>query len=127
MVTFQFTSVIFVDEETKQQAAFTKNGAAVTFNGNYNKKANAYGLWKSQGVATKQYQYQLLICDSSFYKGLHVSGYTNCYKQCHSWCGDKTSSYFRTSEVKGSNYNGVAFNENGHRPKPKHLISVGIR
>lgn len=122
-----FTSVLFVDENTKQKAAFTKSGSAVTFSGNYGKKADAYGLWTAQGVAPTSYQYQLLICDTGFYKGLHISGYTKCFKQCDSWCGDTKSPYFRTSELKNKNYNGVAFNENGHRPRPNRRISAGIR
>jgi hypothetical protein len=119
---------MFVDEKSKQKAAFTKTGPAVTFTGNYDKQANAFGLWTAQGVAPTQYKYQMLICDTSFYKGLHFSGfYKSCYKKCNNWCSDTTSSYFRTSQVSGSDYNGVAFNENGHKPRPNRLISVGIR
>ena len=119
---------MFVDEKSKQKAAFIKSGAAVTFAGNYNKKADAYGLWTPQGVAPKQYKYQMLICDTSFYKGLHFSGFTkSCYKKCNNWCGDTTSSYFRTAAVSDANYKGVAFNENGHKPRPNRLISAGIR
>ena len=69
----------------------------------------------------------MLICDMHFIKGLYFSGYTNCYKKSNDWCGDTSSPYFRTSAVSDQNYNGVAFNENGHRPRPKKLISVGIR
>ncbi|XP_028417870.1 uncharacterized protein LOC114542547 [Dendronephthya gigantea] len=123
-----FTGVMFVDEASKQKAAFTNGGSPVTFTGNYDKDANAYGLWTAQGVATTQYKYQMLICDTTFYKGLHFSGFTsNCYKKCDSWCGDTSSTYFRTSTVSDQHYNGVAFNEKGHYPKPKRLISVGIR
>jgi hypothetical protein len=119
---------MFVDEKSKQKAAFTKTGAAVTFTGNYDKRANAYGLWAAQGVAPTKYKYQLLICDTSFYKGLHVSGFTkNCYKQCDSWCGDRTSAYFRTAAVSNQGYRGVAFNVNGHKPLKNRLISAGIR
>ncbi|XP_028412648.1 uncharacterized protein LOC114535549 [Dendronephthya gigantea] len=123
-----FTEVIFVDEKSKQKAAFKKSGSPVTFTGNYDKQANAYGLWTAQGVATTQYKYQMLICDASFYKGLHVSGFTkNCYKRCHQWCSDSTSAYFRTSAVSDKGYKGVAFNQNGHKPLPNRLISAGIR
>jgi hypothetical protein len=120
--------VIFVDEKSKQKAAFTKVGPAVTFTGNYDRQANAYGQWTAQGVATTQYKYQLLICDTSFYKGLHVSGFIkNCYKQCGNWCGDTTSAYFRTAAVSSQSYKGVAFNVNGHKPLTNRLISAGIR
>ncbi|XP_028412638.1 uncharacterized protein LOC114535537 [Dendronephthya gigantea] len=123
-----FTEVIFVDEKSKQKAAFKKSGSPVTFNGNYNKQANAYGLWTAQGVATTQYKYQMLICDSAFYKGLHFSGFTkNCYKRCNYWCGDNTPVYFRTSCFSSQGCNGAAFNENGHKPLPNRLISAGIR
>ncbi len=119
---------MFLDEKSKQKAVFTKSGSPVTFTGNYGKKADAYGLWTAQGVASTAYKYQMLICDMTFYKGLHFSGYTNsCYKQCHYWCGDRTSPYFRTSAVSSPSYNGVAFNENGHKPRPNRLITAGIR
>ncbi len=119
---------MFVDEESKKKAAFTKSGAPITFTGNYNKIADTYGLWTAQGAASTEYKYQMLICDMAFYKGLHLSGYqTNCYKQCNSWCGDTSSSYFRTSAVSDPRYSGVAFNQNGHRAVPKRLISAGIR
>ena len=118
---------MFVDEKTKQKAAFTKSGSAIKFSGNYNKKADAFGLWTARGVPSTKYKYQMLICDTSFYKGLHFSGYTKCYKRCNRWCGDRSSPYFRTSTVTDKSYNGVAFNENGHRPKQNRLISAGIR
>ena len=119
---------MFVDEQSKEKAFFTKTGSPVTFSGNYNKRADAYRLWTAGGVASTQYNYQMLICNTTFYKGLHFSGYTNnCYKQCDQWCGDTSSPYFRTSTVSDKNYLGVAFNENGHKPKPNRLISAGIR
>ena len=125
---FQFTEVMFVDEKSKQKTAFTKSGSPVTFTGNYDKNANAYGLWTAQGVASTDYKYQMLICDTSFYKGLHFSGFTkSCYKQCDNWCGDTSSPYFRTAAVSDKNYKGVAFNENGHKPLANRLISAGIR
>ena len=117
---------MFVDEKSKAKAAFTKTGSDITFNGNYDKKADAYGLWTPEGVASTQYKYQLLICDTSFYKGLHISGYTNCYKKCGHWCGDTKSPYFRTASTN-SGLSGVSFNEPGHQSRPKRLISAGIR
>ncbi|XP_028395844.1 uncharacterized protein LOC114519860 [Dendronephthya gigantea] len=126
-----FTEVMFVDEESKQKAAFTKDdGSPITFAGNYNKpNAESYGLWTANedGVATTDYKYQMLICDTSFFKGLHFSGYTNnVYKSCDKWRKDMSSVYFRTSTLtKG--YYGVAFNENGHALVSNRLMSVGIR
>jgi hypothetical protein len=125
---FQFTGVMFLDEKSKQKAVFTKSGSPVTFTGNYGKKADAYGLWTAQGVASTAYKYQMLICDTTFYKGLHFSGYTSSrYKRCDDWCGDYTSPYFRTSAVSDPHYTGVAFNENGAKPRPNRLITAGIR
>jgi hypothetical protein len=118
---------MFVDEVSKQKAAFTKSGPPITFTGNYDQSANTYGLWTAQGAASTEYKYQMLICDTTFYKGLHLSGYTNCYKKCDHWCDDKSSSYFRTSAVSSPSFSGVAFNQNGHRAIPKRLISAGIR
>ena len=119
---------MFVDEKSKEKAAFTKSGSTVKFSDNYDKRADAYGLWTAQGVPSTKYKYQMLICDTSFYKGLHFSGYTgNCYKKCDLWCGDTSSPYFRTAAVTSKSYSGVAFNENGHRPKSDRLISAGIR
>ncbi len=119
---------MFVDEESKKKAAFTKSGAPITLTGNYNKMANTYGLWTAKGAASTEYKYQMLICDMAFYKGLHLSGYqTNCYKKCDHWCDDKSSSYFCTSAVSRPSFSGVAFNQNGHWAIPKRLISAGIR
>jgi hypothetical protein len=126
-ILFQFTGVIFVDEATKEKAAFNKSGPAVTLSGNYNKKADAFGLWTAQGVASTDYQYQMLICDTDFYKGLHSSGYAGCFKHCNSWCKDRSSPYFRTSAVSDARYQGIAFNENGHTPTSKRVIRAGIR
>ena len=118
---------MFVDEKSKQKAAFNKSGPAVTFTGNYNKKAGTYGLWTAHGVASPQYKYQMLLCDTTFFKGLLFSGYTkNCYKTCADWCSDTTSPYFRTAAVSSPLYKGVAFNEN-RGPRPNRLISAGIR
>ena len=90
--------------------------------------AAAMGLWDGVGTNTN-FNYQLLVCDHSFYSGFFVSGLTgNCYKQCNHWCGDTSSPYFRTASTSSS-YNGVAFNTNGHSPNrvSNRLISVGLR
>ena len=119
---------MFVDEKSKEKAIFTNNGPAITFSGYYNQRTNTYGLWTAGGVASTEYKYQMLICDTTFYKGLHFSGFASgCYKTCDYWCHDKSSAYFRTSAVSRPNYLGVAFNENGHSKKSNRLISAGIR
>lgn len=118
---------MFVDEKSKEKAAFTKRGSPVKFSDNYNKGADAYGLWTAKGVASTKYKYQMIICDMSYYKGLHFSAYTNCYKKCDNWCSDTSSPYFRTSAVSDVSRNGVAFNENGHRPLKNRLVTAGIR
>ena len=124
---FQFTEIIFIDHQTGSKAYFKRRlNQSITAAVNYGKAANTYGLWDGVG-ARNSYFYQLLICDTSFYAGFFVSGYTsNCYKQCNSWCGDVYSPYFRTASTD-SNYLGVAFNTTGHRPLSNRLISVGLR
>lgn len=121
---------MFVDEKSKEKASFSKTGPEITFNNNYNKGASTYGQWNGHGIASANSQYQLMICDAEFYKGIHVSGnIIKCYKECDGWCHDGTSPYFRTAvfENERRKFYGVAFNENGFRQQPKRLISVGIR
>ena len=128
MILFQFTEVMFVDGSSKNKASFIKTGGEITFSNNYNKAASTYGQWNGHGVALDTIKYQLMICDVSFYKGIHISGHTNsCYKTCGSWCNDNSSPYFRTAAVTSAAYAGVAFNVNGHRAHPKRVVSVGIR
>ena len=125
----QFSEIIFIDEVTGQKEYFTRrSGGDIRPIDSYNNPAAPQGLWDSHGLADSSYSYQLLICDHAFYSGFHVSGYTNCYKKCGGWCGDKSSPYFRTSATHNW-YSGVAFNVNGHHPNvlPKKLVSVGLR
>ncbi|KAL9976785.1 hypothetical protein ACROYT_G014118 [Oculina patagonica] len=125
-----FSEIMFVDHQTGKKVYFKRRTKTprLTAASNYGNVAGTYGLW--DGVGTNNaYSYQLLICDTSFYTGFFVSGYTgNCYKQCNSWCGDKASPYFRTASTSAS-YKGVAFNTNGHHPNipGNRLISVGLR
>ncbi|XP_046855533.1 uncharacterized protein LOC124448618 [Xenia sp. Carnegie-2017] len=122
-----FNSVMFVNEKSKSKAAFTRDGSTkITINDSFNKKGSAFGLWTAKGIASSSYKYQLLVCDTSFYKGLMISGYTKCYKKCDDWCNDYSSPYFR-SQSSSKSYAGVAFNENGAKPLKKRLISVAIR
>ena len=117
---------MFLNHQTSAKVYFkrrTNNSIAATLN--YGNDASTYGLWDGVGV-NDAYDYQLLICDISFYSGFFVSGYTNCYKQCDNWCGDYVSPYFRTATTSSS-YSGVSFNINGYRPVNKRLISVGLR
>lgn len=128
-----FTEIMFVDHTTDHKAFFTRvsdNLPPLTTLPNYNKIASTYGLWRGQGTVSSSFagKYQLLICDQLFFRGFMVSGFTNCYKHCNNWCGDKTSPYFRTSTSHAS-YLGVAFNVNGHAPNRvgNKLMSVGLR
>jgi len=114
-----------VDEATGEKAFFTyKLSSSLTAVGNYG--AQLPELWVGGGIADTSFEYQLLICDTHFYSGFFISKYTNCYKQCGSWCGDMTSPYFRSASTS-SGYAGVAFNVNGHRSVSRRLISVGLR
>ena len=121
---------MFVDEASKQKAHFERETAGgVKPADNYGKSASTYGLWQSRSIAETSLGYQLLICDTPFFTGFMVSGYTgNCWKQCDNWCGDTHSPYFRTA-TSDKNYPGTAFNENGHFPNlpPLDLLSVGFR
>ena len=117
---------MFLDHQTLAKVYFKRRtNQSITANLNYGNGASTYGLWDGVGVSDA-YLYQLLICDTSFYSGFFVSGYTNCYKQCNGWCDDLVSPYFRTASTSSS-YFGVAFNISGHRPVNKRLISVGLR
>ncbi|XP_044176300.1 uncharacterized protein LOC114957932 [Acropora millepora] len=122
-----FTEIMFVDHQTGNKVYFKrKSNLPVKAAANYGKTGSALGLWDAVG-ASRSYSYQLLICDTSFYSGFMVSGFTgNCYKKCNSWCGDTRSPYFRTAATN-SGYKGVAFNANGHRPVSSRLMSVGLR
>ena len=123
----KFTEIFFLDHQTGNKAYFKRQTSQpITAAVNYGKAAGTYGLWDGVG-ADNAYFYQLLICDTSFYSGFFVSGYTDsCYKQCNSWCSDSTAPYFRTAATQ-SNFNGVAFNKNGAASLGNRLISVGLR
>ena len=117
---------MFLDHQTLAKVYFKRRtNQSITASLNYRNGASTYGLWDGVGVSDA-YDYQLLICDTSFYSGFFVSGYTKSYKQCSDWCGDLVSPYFRTASTS-SGYPGVAFNTNGHQPVAKRLISVGLR
>ena len=126
---------MFIDHETGGKAYFTRRSQtpikAADTGYRYN-NGSVYGLWDGvlpDGLGASNYtyhSYQLLICDHPFFSGFFVSGYTHCYKHCDSWCFDRKSRYFRTASTIRL-YNGVAFNENGHRPLSNRLISVGLR
>ena len=126
-LTFKFTEIIFVDHQTEDRAYFKRRESQpIMATMNYGKTADTYGLWDRVGT-DNAFPYQLLICDHSFYSGFFISGFTrNCFKFCHSWCGDTFSPYFRTASTSPS-YKGVAFNINGHRPLDNRLVSVGVR
>ena len=124
---------MFIDHETGRKAYFTRlDETRITAVGNYGNRGSAYGLWNgvlTDGVGASSnthFVYQLLVCDHSFFSGFFVSGYTGCYKYCNAWCDDSLSPYFRTASTD-LRFNGVAFNENGHRALSDRLISVGLR
>ena len=118
---------MFFDHQTAAKVYFKRQtNQSITSALNYGNRAATNGLWDGVGV-NNAYSYQLLICDTSFYSGFFVSGYTgNCYKECDHWCGDGASPYFRTASTSSS-YRGVAFNTNGHLPVNNRLISIGLR
>ena len=117
-----------MDEVSKVTAHFRReSGVSLRARDNYGIKTSSNGLWISKSLATTYYKYQLMICDTTFYRGFHVSGFTSCWKMCKNWCGDEISPYFRTSSDTHSNYLGVAFNINGHSPGANRSISVAIR
>lgn len=125
---FKFTEIIFIDHQTGNRAYFKRQTLApITAAGNYGKSGDSYGSWGGVGV-DNSFSYQLLICDDPFFTGFFISGYNDCYKVCNSWCLDQVSPYFRTAS-SDSNYEGVAFNTNGHHPNlvNNRLISVGLR
>ena len=126
---FQFKEIIFIDVVTGQKAYFTRVlDDPTTASANLNQKATTLGLWRPHGAANTAYDYQLLICNTAFYSGFHVSAYTqSCYKRCDNWCADYSSPYFRTAAVTSPSYAGVAFNENGARSLSPRLMSVGLR
>ena len=117
---------MFVDETTEDKAFFTyKLNSTLVAEENYGKPLP--GLWIGGGIADKNYEYQLVICDSPLYSGFFVSGFINsCFKLCQTWCGDVTTPFFRTA-ASWTELSGVAFNVNGHRPLNNRLISVGLR
>ena len=115
-----------MDETTRDKAFFTyKLSSTLVAARNYGSQLS--DLWTAGGVADTSYEYQLLICDTAFYSGFMISGYTNCYKRCGHWCGDLISPYFRSASTNTGSYGGVAFDANGHRPLSSRLISVGLR
>ena len=127
----QFTDVLYINHGTSQKAWFyAQSNTPMTINSlGYNASGNTAGtFFTGGGVASTSWNYQLNVCDSSWmWVGLMMTGYTNCYKQCGSWCGDVSSPYYRTDGDNGGSYNGVSFNENGHRNVSYKTMSVGIR
>ncbi|XP_046855971.1 uncharacterized protein LOC124449072 [Xenia sp. Carnegie-2017] len=90
-------------------------------------RADCNHIPTAKGVASSSSKYRLLICYTSFYKGLMVSGYTDsCYKKCDHWCWHSVSPYFRSAS-SSTLFAGVAFDKNGHKPLGKRLICVAIR
>ena len=131
-----FNDVLTVNHDgSGQPKAWFKQTSRTQFklaSTNYFTTGPAYGLWSGYGVAPTSYQYQLGICDSSstLAPGIWMSGYTGCWKECNSWCGDTSTAWFR-AESETTCYAGVAWNENGHNEcnnnVSKKRASFGIR
>ncbi|MBM4353506.1 MAG: hypothetical protein FJ109_06865 [Deltaproteobacteria bacterium] len=125
-----FNGVMYVNHDASQKAWFLRDSEAkVTIAGvGYNVSGEQLGYWTAKALASNGYKYQLNVCDGGWmWVGLMMTGYTNCWKQCGSWCGDTGSPYFRTDGDDGGSYNGVSFNENGHKNVAYRTMSVGIR
>ena len=131
----RFHEVMYVNHATDQKAMFRRNNGQDTSVEavGFNSRGSDLGLWTGRGDARRDWSYQLLSCDRTWMQvGLFMSGYTNCWKQCGSWCGDRATDYYRTNgEGNGvrdsGNYRGVSFRENGHRVVADKMMSVGIR
>jgi hypothetical protein len=125
-----FSEILYINHDNGQKAWFTRQspGNIVISSLGYCTNGSATGLWTAHGVASTSYNYQLNICDCDMYVGLMMSGYTsNCWKACNNWCADTSSPYFRWDGSSSSDFNGVAFNENGHRNVSSKTMSAGIR
>ena len=125
-----FNSVLYVNHDNDQKAWFSRdNGAKITMEQmGYNTSGEQLGHWSSEALAPSNYSYQLNICDEGWmWVGLMITGYSNCWKQCGSWCSDTSLAYFRTDGDNGGSYNGVSFNQNGHTNVSYKIMSVGIR
>jgi subtilisin-like proprotein convertase family protein len=126
-----FSELLYVNHTSNQSAWFSRDGggALKMSSTNYNTSGGDFGQWSAVGgVANGNFKYQLNICDAGWmWTGLMLTGYTNCWKQCGAWCGDTQTPYFRVDGDDGGDYNGLAFNENGHQNVGGKLLSVGIR
>jgi hypothetical protein len=126
-----FNAVLYVNHDSGQKAWFQRDsgGKFTMASMDYFTSGEQLGHWTAKAVATTGYKYQLNLCDGSggMWVGLMMSGYTNCWKQCGSWCGDTQSPYFRHDGTDGGSYNGVAFNQNGHTNVTYKTMSVGVR
>ena len=125
-----YKEVLYVNHENSDKAWFSSDNGEnqIIAKCGYNGGCIGKSLWTAHGVAVGNIKYQLLICDlNGLETGIFISGFTNCWKKCNNWCNDRSTPYFRTDGDKGSTYNGVAFNENGHRNVSYKTMSVGIR
>jgi len=125
-----FNSVMYINHDNAQKAWFSRDGgASITLEQmGYNTSGEQLGHWSSEALAPTNYKYQLNICDEGWmWVGLMMTGYSNCWKQCGSWCGDTSLAYFRTDGDNGGSYNGVSFDQNGHTNVSYKTMSVGIR
>jgi hypothetical protein len=125
-----FNSVMYINHDNDQKAWFLRE-SAVKFTiaaVGYKTSGEQLGFWLAKAVASTGYKYQLNICDEGWmWVGLMMSGYSSCWKQCNSWCGDQSTEYYRTDGDNSNSYNGVAFKQNGHTNVSYKTMSVGIR
>ncbi len=125
-----FKEVIYVRHDNGQKAWFARdNGQTTTAKAvGFGASGDKLGTWSAKGgVASGAWKYQLVVCDVSMWTGFFLSGYTNCWKSCGSWCSDTTTHYYRYDGTAGNSYDGVAFHENGHTNVADKLVSVGLR
>ena len=125
---FQFKEILYIDETTKQSAYFQRESdVQLKPSNNFGDKAQYNGLWVSQGVASKSYKYQLLICDTRLSTEDFLLVVTRPVgRDVLTGVATRARLNFRTASTDPS-YAGVAFNINGHTPRARRLVSVGIR
>lgn len=133
--TIPFKEILYIRHSDNAKDWFSKNNntpitvkSMIGSNGYIYQSGANFGLWTGHGGAQTNYSYQLTVGDKTWMEvGLMISGFNGCYKIPNNWCGDTSTNYYRIDGDNGSNYNGIAFRQNGHRNLSNQLISVGIR
>jgi len=126
-----FSDIIYTNHDSAESAWFTSESQeSFTLDtlGYQATQSDFETVFNGHGAASIKYQYQVMVCDGNWmHTGITVSGGVGCEKTCSNWCQDHATSYYRADGDPGGNYNGVAFNQNGHRNLSDKTISVGIR